>query len=353
MGIFDKITKLAEKATESLINTSDRINQTYQKDGFDGILNKTSDSLQQVGKVTKNYINTIGEKNQEIMRSIPEKDWESKIAKAAAVVINTTETIVSDTAQLTKNTLESVSKNLSTDDLVKNEKNFSTQSNVDKSNIGKVKELFLNDAQIAELDCMPIELYVKTLASKEFDSLEKDNGLSNEYCIIDNFLVKIKGQDWTNIKNGKNGTGSISFMKEYFLSQSNLSEHESSDLQGEVTKGTLRTLTAISQSKQYQQDLTDWIIEQKSQTQEKVLKEPIKKAAVKKTVKKSPVQEVEGKVVKPKKATTKTSMQDFDDNVVLEKRKTKSTKVAKALDSKEPIAELKAPTKAKKLTPKR
>ena len=112
MGFFDKITKIAERAADAVVKTSDKIAQTYQEQGFDGIVNKTTDSLNKATQGTQSYFKNISQENKKIMESIPEKDLEGTIAKMAAVVINTTETLAKDAAKATMETVDNVSKNI-------------------------------------------------------------------------------------------------------------------------------------------------------------------------------------------------------------------------------------------------
>lgn len=261
MGLFDKITKIAEKAADAVVKTSDKINETYQKEGFDGIINKTADSITNAGKKTQDYINTLGEKNKQIMDSMPDKNLEGTLAKATAVVINTTQTLVKDAAKVTVGTVESVSKNL--------EKLVSEQSSVEvkapatdtpaKKTKSDVKELFLNEGQIAELDCMPISLFVKHLGAES-----NVDGQADKYK-LDGLNFIAKDQKWYDFNNQKGGVGSLSFMNHYIRVTNGLIDNTHEEVTKEIRNSTFSILSEILEMKQYRDDLSVWIKEQNAQ----------------------------------------------------------------------------------------
>ena len=55
MGFLDKITKLAEKAADAVVKTSDQLLKPIKR-RFDGIVNKTADSLTKAGQKHKNIL---------------------------------------------------------------------------------------------------------------------------------------------------------------------------------------------------------------------------------------------------------------------------------------------------------
>lgn len=315
MGIFDKLTKLAEKAATAVVQTSDKINQTYQKEGFDGIVNKTADSFNKASQKTQNYFTTIGEKNKQIIDSIADKDLEGTLAKATAVVINTTQTIVKDAAKVTMDTVDSVSKNI--EKLVAEQKieTISPEVKVVKIPVSDVKELFLNEGQIAELDCMPIKLYVKHLGAET-----NVDGEANKYK-LDTFTFMNNEQKWYDFNNQKGGNGSLSFINHYIRVKNGLLDNENTDVSKEIRNSSFDILSKIFKLKEYKEDLSSWIKEEnaKPQTEKentvktKRLKKPAvklviteevetPKAVIKKTVKKvmkKPAVEVVEAVVKP------------------------------------------------------
>lgn len=253
MGLFDKITKLAEKAADAVVKTSDQIAQTYQKDGFDGIVNKTADSLTKAGQKTQEYFNNIGDKNKQILDSIPEKDLEGTLAKATAVVINTTQTIVKDAAKVTMDTVEAVSKNIEKIVAEQNEEKVSDTPTETKKKTPDVKDLFLNEAQIAELDCMPIELYVKHLGAQS-----NVDGQADKYK-LDGFVFVSKNQKWYDFNNHKGGVGSISFVSHYIRVKNGLLDNVNAEVSKEIRNSAFDILSKVSELSEYQNDLNAWI----------------------------------------------------------------------------------------------
>lgn len=265
MGLFDKITKLAEKAADAVVKTSDKINETYQKEGFDGIINKTADSITNAGKKTQDYINTLGEKNKQIMDSMPDKDLEGTLAKATAVVINTTQTLVKDAAKVTVGTVESVSKNI---EKIVSEDTSSKESTVQatpatdtstKKTKSDVKELFLNEGQIAELDCMPISLFVQHLGAESNVDGQRDK------FKLDGFNFITKDQKWYDFNRQKGGVGALSFMNHYIRVNNGLLDNIHPEVQKEIRNSTFAILSEILEMPQYRESLSVWIKEQNTQ----------------------------------------------------------------------------------------
>ena len=290
MGLFDKITKLAEKAADAVVKTSDQIAQTYQKDGFDGIVNKTADSLTKAGQKTQEYFTNIGDKNKQILDAIPEKDLEATLAKATAVVINTTQTIVKDAAKVTMDTVDAVSKNIDKIVAEQSEENISETSSKSQKKTSDVKDLFLNEAQIAELDCMPIELYVKHLgAQSNFD------GQEDKYK-LDDFVFVSKNQKWYDFSNNKGGVGSISFVSHYIRVKNGLLDNDNSEVSKEIRNSVFDILSKIAELSEYQNDLNSWIKTENDKiksTKPVVEETPVPVAEKPKRVRKTPVAKVD------------------------------------------------------------
>ena len=297
MGLFDKITKMAEKAVDAVVQTSDKINQTYQKEGFDGIVNRTADSFTKAGQKTQDYFNNIGEKNKQIMDSIPDKDLEATLAKATAVVINTTQTIVKDAAKVTKDTVDTVSKNIQ--DLVKEQEAAPEKKPVRKP-ISDAKELFLNEGQIAELDCMPIKLYVKHLGAES-----NVDGQANKYY-LDGFHFVTDDQKWFDFNNQKGGVGSLSFVSHYIRVKNNLLDNENSEISQEIRNSTFDILNKIFELKEYQEDLSSWIKEETAKNKVNSVVEETSKP--KRTRKPKEVTQVEQETQKPAKKVVKKTV---------------------------------------------
>lgn len=330
MGFFDKITKIAEKAADAVVKTSDKINETYQKEGFDGILNKTADSLSNAGKKTQDYFNGIGEKNKQILDSIPEKDLEGTLAKATAVVINTTQTIVKDAAKVTVETVEAVSKNI---EKIVTEENNTTDSSVQtpvnqpvKKTVSDVKELFLNEAQIAELDCMPIKLYLKHLGA-----VHNVDGQADKYS-IDNFTFITNDQKWYDFNNQKGGTGSISFINHYIRVKNGLLDNVHPEIDKEIRNSAFDILSKILEMKEYRDDLGFWI-KNENQKNSQPTEEPVapktkrvrKTSPALKTNKEEETPAVKKVVRKTTKKTVKPAVEE--DASVKSETKTKKPRV--------------------------
>lgn len=265
MGFFDNIAKLAEKAASVVIKTSEKINEQYQKDGFDSILTKTADSLTNASEKTQNYLNNIGDKNKQILDSIPDKDLEGALAKATAVVINTTQTIVKDAAKVTMDTVDRVSKNI--DKIVEQDSKGNTSTTTSKttvkenSTVPKTKDLFLNEGQIAELDCMPIKLYVKHLGAES-----NIDGDKNKFR-LENFTFITNEQKWYDFNHTLGGTGSLSFINHYIRVKNELLDNKNTEVSKEIRNSSFDILNKIFELKEYQNDLTTWIKEQNIQPQ--------------------------------------------------------------------------------------
>ena len=289
MGFLDKITKLAEKAADAVVKTSDQIAQTYQKDGFDGIVNKTADSLTKAGQKTQEYFTNIGDKNKQILDAIPEKDLEATLAKATAVVINTTQTIVKDAAKVTMDTVDAVSKNIEKIVAEQNAEKVSETPSTQQKKTSDVKDLFLNEAQIAELDCMPIELYVKHLGAQS-----NVDGQSDKYE-LDNFVFVSKNQKWYDFNNQKGGVGSISFVSHYIRVKNGLLDNVNSEVSKEIRNSAFDILSKVSQLSEYQTDLNAWIkVENdKIKSTKPVVEETTPAVEKPKRVRKAPVAKVE------------------------------------------------------------
>lgn len=275
MGLFDKITKLAEKAADAVVKTSDKINETYQKEGFDGIINKTADSITSAGKKTQDYLNTLGEKNKQIMESMPEKDLEATLAKATAVVINTTQTLVKDAAKVTVGTVESVSKNLekivSEESVMKEPtvevKTPTTDTGSEKSK-SDIKEMFLNEGQIAELDCMPISVFVKYLGAES-----NVDGQADKYK-LDGCNFVAKDQKWYDFNHQKGGVGALSFMNHYIRVSNGLFDNSNDEVVKEIRNSTFVILSEVLELKDYRDDLSVWIKEQNAQSKNNTSTQP-------------------------------------------------------------------------------
>lgn len=331
MGLFDKITKLAEKAADAVVKTSDKINETYQKEGFDGILNKTADSITNAGKKTQDYINTLGEKNKQIMDSMPDKDLEGTLAKATAVVINTTQTLVKDAAKVTVETVESVSKNL--EKMVSEDTSVEVKTPVTETPAKKaksdIKELFLNEGQIAELDCMPISLFVEHLGAKN-----NVDGQSDKYH-LDGFNFVAKDQKWYDFNNQKGGVGALSFMNHYIRVTNGLLDNIHDEVNKEIRNSTFAILSEILEMKKYRDDLSVWIKEQNAQVKPVQSKEKVE-------VSKEEV------VAKPKRtrkpAAPKTEVQPTADTTSAKKPARKTTKKL-IVEPEAPKAPAKRPSK--------
>lgn len=312
MGIFDKITKLAEKAAEAVVKTSDKINKTYQEDGFDGLVNKTANTFTKAGQKTQDYLNNLGEKNKQILDSIPDKDLEGTLAKATAVVINTTQTIVKDAATLTKNTVESVSKNIDQTLNETSQKNVTEKSESPVESTKKTtstkKQLFLNEGEIAELDCMPIILLVKELGAKT-----NIDGEKNKFS-IDGANFVTNDQKWYDFNNNKGGSGAISFMNHYIRCQNDLVDNTSVEVNKEILHSSLDILSNIHKMKEYNETLSVWIKEEnaKNKNVQSVKSddnvEPVKTKRIRKpSVKATETNSVTEEIVKtPKKVVKKT-----------------------------------------------
>lgn len=292
MGFFDKVTKIAEKAADVMIKTSDKINETYQKEGFDGIINKTADSLTHVGKKTQTYFNDIGEQNKKILDSIPGNDLEGTLAKATAVVINTTQTLVKDVAKVTIDTVDSVSQNI--DKIVENEESVpaktSTPSATTVTPSFTYKEMFLNEGEIAELDCMPIQLCLKYMNDE------------NNQSIINNYDTH--EQQWYDKVSQKGGVGSISFVSHHIRVQNGLIDNVNPLLTKEINNSAVHILTKIIESKEYREDLSVWIKEENQKLQDSNKKVSTQSKRTKKTFTKE-VKEIESTSKKLVRKTTK------------------------------------------------
>lgn len=326
MGFFDKITKIAEKAADVVVKTSDKINETYQKEGFDGILNKTADSINHAGKKTQDYFNGIGEKNKQILDSIPENDLEGTLAKATAVVINTTQTIVKDAAKVTVDAVESVSKNL---DKMVSEKETTTEAPVQKpvkKSVSDVKELFLNEGQIAELDCMPIKVYVKHLGAEN-----NIDGQEDKYR-IEGFTFITNNQKWYDFNSQKGGVGSLSFINHYIRVKNDLLDNVHPEVTQEIRNSTFDILSKILELKEYRDDLSVWIKEENEKLKKAPPKEEVVAPKAKRVRKTTPVVAEVQEEVKPvvKKVAKKTAKKLVVEPVEVTPAKKTTKKVVKA-----------------------
>lgn len=337
MGFFDKITKIAEKAADAVVKTSDKINETYQKEGFDGILNKTADSITTAGKKTQDYFNGISEKNKQILDSIPEKDLEGTLAKATAVVINTTQTIVKDAAKVTVNTVESVSKNL---DKMVSETEATTEVPAQKpknKSVSEVKELFLNEGQIAELDCMPIKVYLKHLGAEN-----NIDGQADKYR-IEGFTFITNNQKWYDFNSQKGGVGSLSFINHYIRVKNDLLDNVHPEVTKEIRNSTFDILTKILELKEYRDDLSVWIKEENEKLKQSQPKEE-SVAPKAKRVRKTPVvadvhEEVKPAVKKVAKKSTKKLVVEPTEVIPAKKTTKKAVKTAVVETFSTPTAE--------------
>ena len=306
MGFFDKITKIAERAADAVVKTSDKIAQTYQEQGFDGIVNKTTDSLNKATQGTQSYFKNISQENKKIMESIPEKDLEGTIAKMAAVVINTTETLAKDAAKATMETVDNVSKNIQN---IIEEQKVSEQTDISTVNTPKeetkqttikARDLFLNQGEIAELDCMPIELFMKHLGA--------ECNIDNNKFKLDGYTISTSNQKWFDWNNQKGGIGAITLVSHYVRIKNNLLDNINKEISKEVYHSSLEVLSQIFKLQEYQKDLSSWI--QKNQPKkhepidsvsEEVPVTSVKKARKPKIEKTEPVE-----IVEPVKSVKKT-----------------------------------------------
>lgn len=316
MGLFDKITKLAEKAADAVVKTSDKINETYQKEGFDGIINKTADSITTAGKKTQDYINTLGEKNKQIMDSMPDKNLEGTLAKATAVVINTTQTLVKDAAKVTVETVDSVSKNLEKfvrEDSSVEVKSPSTEKPTQKAK-SDVRELFLNEGQIAELDCMPINLFVAHLGAQSHV-----DGHADKYK-LDGLNFVVKDQKWYDFNNNKGGVGALSFMNHYIRVTNGLLDNTHDEVTKEIRNSTFSILNEILEMPQYRNDLSVWIKEQNATVKPVVNVQPEAQL----------VETAQPVVAKPKRtrkpAAPKAEVENTNEQTAIKKPARKTTK---------------------------
>lgn len=115
---FDKLSKIAEQVVSVVEDTTAKTVKTYQEQGFNGIVEKTStildktgDKLEKVGAVaaekTQGYLKTLGEANKEVMSDVENNVGKgtttAKIAGGLAATAYTAQTLALDLASVTKN----------------------------------------------------------------------------------------------------------------------------------------------------------------------------------------------------------------------------------------------------------
>ena len=234
MGLFDRVSKVVNDAT-------DKITKKYQKEGLDGILNATAE----------------------------------KLTQAANTIINTTQAVANEIA-------DSVSKNMKDNEVKQSNK------------IEKYKDLFLNQGQIAELNCMPMDLVLKHLNAEN-----NIDGDKNKYK-LGNIVILLKDQHWLNV-NEQNSMkmffpGTIPLVEYILKAQNNIVYTKEPEVLNNIYNGAMEILSKISETKEYKSDLSVWIKEatKKNKIEEKTPE--VKPKVVKKVVK--PVEE---KVVQSEK----------------------------------------------------
>lgn len=244
MSFLDKLNNLAENSISAIEKSAKNISSKFEEKGVTGILDDTTDSLIKAGNNTKNYFTSIVDDGKKITESIPEKDLESSLAKITAVVMHTSEKVGTDFVNVSSKFIQSISKNFEE----------STKPSV------KSKKLFLSDGQIAELDCMPIELVIKNFNSK---SLEHEHtytiNLSSDEDDSSVFLFVTKNQKWVDLNSGEKGIGSISFISHYLSLVSDIKNKEDLTIKEELTNSSHNLLSKISELDDYKVNLKKWI----------------------------------------------------------------------------------------------
>jgi hypothetical protein len=323
MGLFDKITKLAEKTVNSMEKTANKIADKYNETGFDGLVKGTTDTLTDVGKKTQEYFKAIQETNEKISESIPGKAVEDKLAKAAAIVLNTTQTLVDDAVQVTLNGVDTVSKKIkkefSESDVTMQSNDSVAESEITKKPVEKVivkKQKIYSDAQLAEFDCMPTSLVLKHLGAISIDDLS----CGNKFKLNSDVIVTADDR-WYSFTQLKGGKGSISLLEHNNRVENNLVNNVNQEISQKIHNESIDKLETISNKVEYQKDLSEWIQNEQVKNKEtdiKVTKKSQIKADVKATRKRAVKKDIVIKAIEPVEEKTTIKVKKVKANIVKE-----------------------------------
>jgi hypothetical protein len=197
MQFLEKFTKLAEKAASSIEQAATNVTKTYQEKGLDGFVEKTTSTFESLSQRTQNYYNKIGDNNKAILKANDSDKIENKIGAVAAVVVNTTQTILSDATQVTISTVKNV-------------------LDTEPAPIQILTANQISDEQLVVLDSLPLSNILKL-----FNGVESTTGMPNKWTSPIG-TIQVVNDKWYNFSNGEGGQGAYSLTNALVAKQDNL-----------------------------------------------------------------------------------------------------------------------------------
>lgn len=259
MNFLDKLSKLAESVVTNIEDSASSINKTYQEKGFKGLVDKTNESLDSLAQNSQSYVNKISESNKEILKNNKSSSFEDKLAAAASVVVNTTQTIVDDVVKVTKSTVENISKETETSDIKKTSEE-SIDKNVQdiiskgkKSNRVYLQDI-LSDAEIISLDCTPLSIIIEELGGVQ------DKRIPGKWQLQD-YSIIVTNKKWYNFTTGIGNDGALTFLKAA-LNDFKTIDNDDVNFNNKQTDMALSNLQGTQNEPDYQTKVSAWIKQQ-------------------------------------------------------------------------------------------
>lgn len=249
MKFLDKFTQIAEKVAATVEQTATTVTKAYKEQGVEGMIKKTSDGFNTLSKKTQDYYTDIGNTNKKIMDANKSNKIEDKIATAAAVVVNTTQTIMEDAVKVTVDTVKSAVK-------TENPDNTGLPAKLSETASSYLKSDQLTQAELVGLDSTPLEIAMKYLGATPADRIPGKWTLNDTGH---NIQITTHENKWYDFNAAMGGQGAVSFMTAVSLNHTKTDDPATLKM---AKDEAVAMLQACQDSPQYRTELSLWIKEQ-------------------------------------------------------------------------------------------
>lgn len=274
MKFFDKLTKLTDKIVASVEETAKDVSETYNKKGLNGFIDRANTNFDNLAKSTQEYYNKLAEDNKKITKANTSNKIEDKIATAAAVVVNTTQTVVDDVVKATVNTAKNVvdtnskvaTKNEqepTVKDGTKSQEEFKdiTAGNVAKNPKAPVYKTFeqLTEAEFVSLNSTPLEIVLDNMGATA------DPRMPGKFKTDGGGSVMLTSNKWYSFSSGLGSEGAVSLVK-FALTQEAAIKLDNPKEDNMLLNEAVGMLQAVQAEPTYQVELSAWMKKQKAAT---------------------------------------------------------------------------------------
>lgn len=275
MKFFDKLNQLTDKIVSAVEETAKDVNQTYKERGLNGFLDRANTNLDNLAKSTQDYYNKLAEDNKKITKANTSTKFEDKIATVAAVVVNTTQTLVDDVVKATVNTAKNVvdtkGDTTTAKDSVNAQKEVindwadsnqefkdkaATHTKAPKAPVYKTFDQ-LTEAEFVSLNSTPLEIVLDNLGA-----LPAARGIPGKFTTETGGSVMLTHNKWYSFTTGLGSEGAVSLVK-FSLSKEFAIKLEDPQADNMLLNEAVGMLQAMQAEPTYQADLSAWMKKQK------------------------------------------------------------------------------------------